>query len=273
MAAESRPRHWDAYAARWQLIGPPLRPAATDIEYLADSVRRFSPAPKTALLLGVTPEIAEMSWHSGCRLVAVDKSEGMVRAVWPGDTAHRRAVIADWLALDLPEAPFDVVVGDGVFTLLGFPHDYARLAQALGALVRPGGLLSLRLFCRVEPSEPLERVMSDAFAGNIGNFNVFKWRLAMALQGNATRGVRLADVYRTFVERTGGARVLASRTGWPEAVIGSIEGYRDVDERYSYSTEREVEDCLALDFELMETWRPSYELGDRCPHLTFRRRG
>lgn len=273
MAAESRRRHWDAYATRWQLIGPPLRPAATDIEYLADSVRRFSPEPKTALLLGVTPEIAEMAWATGCQLVAADKSEGMVRAVWPGDTARRRAIVADWHSLDVPEAPFDVVVGDGVFTLLEFPDGYARLAGALGALVRPGGLLSLRLFCRVEPSEPLARVMSDAFAGKVGNFNVFKWRLAMAMQGNSTRGVRLADVYRTFVEQTGGVAALASRTGWPAAIIGSIEGYRDVDERYSYSTEREVEACLAHDFEHVETWRPSYELGDRCPHLSFRRRG
>jgi SAM-dependent methyltransferase len=273
MAAESRPRHWDAYAARWQLIGPPLRPAATDIEYLRTSVARFSPAPKAALLLGVTPEIAEMAWPPGCQLVAADRSEGMVRAVWPGDTARRRAVVEDWFALEVPEAPFDVVVGDGVFTLLEFPTGYVRLARALGGLVRPGGLLSLRLFCRVAPSEALELVLGDAFAGRVGNFNVFKWRLAMALQGDTTRGVRLADVYRAFVARTGGAPALASRTGWPEAIIGSIEAYRDVDERYSYSTEREVEGCLAQDFELVETWYPSYELGERCPHLSFRRRG
>mgnify|MGYP001552746026 CR=1 FL=1 len=272
MAAESRTRHWDAYAARWQLIGPPLRPAKVDIEYLSASVSRLRPQAKTALLLGVTPEIAEMAWAPGCQLVAVDKSEGMVRAVWPGDTARRRAVVADWFGLDVPEAPFDVVVGDGVFTLLEFPQGYARLGQALAALVKPGGLLSLRLFCRTEPGETLERVISDVSARAIGNFNVFKWRLAMALQGDVTRGVRLADVYRTFVERTGGVAKLASCTGWPEAIIGSIEGYRDIDDRYSYSTEREVEGCLAQDFELLETWRPGYELGERCPHLNFRRR-
>lgn len=273
MAAESRPRHWDAYAARWQLIGPPLRPASVDIEYLAGLISRCCPRPETALLLGVTPEIAEMAWSPSCQLVAVDKSEGMVRGVWPGDTTSRRAIVADWLTLDLPEAPFDVVVGDGVFTLFGYPDGYAHMARALAALVKPGGLLALRLFCRAEPSEALEQVLDAAFTGAIGNFNVFKWRLAMALQGDATRGVCLADVYRSFVERTGGVDALASRTGWPAAVIGSIEGYRDVDERYSYSTESEVSACLAQDFELLETWRPSYELGDRCPHLGFRRRG
>jgi hypothetical protein len=59
--------------------------------------------------------------------------------------------------------------------------------------------------------------------------------------------------------------------GWPEPIVGTIEGYRGIDERYSFSSEREVADSLAAGFELIETWRPSYELGERCPHLTFRR--
>jgi hypothetical protein len=271
LAAESRPPHWDAYAARWQLIGPPLRPCPTDIEYLAGSVARLCAHPKSVLLLGVTPEIAEMAWGAGCQLVAVDKSEGMVRGVWPGDTPNRRALVADWFSLAVPEAPFDVVVGDGVFSLLAFPEGYAQFAGALGALVKPGGLLSLRLFCRPEASESVDQVIAATAAGAIGNFNIFKWRLAMALQGEATRGVRLADIYRTFVERTGGVAALASRTGWPAAIIGSIEGYRDIEDRYSYSSEREVADCLADGFDLVETWRPGYELGERCPHLSFRR--
>jgi hypothetical protein len=68
--------------------------------------------------LGVTPEIAEIAWEPAHRLVAVDKSEGMVNAVWPGDTPTRRGVVGDWLALDLPDAPFDLAVGDGVFSVV-----------------------------------------------------------------------------------------------------------------------------------------------------------
>jgi SAM-dependent methyltransferase len=271
--------HWDAHATRWRLIGAPLRPATPDLEYLRESVARLgastAPAtasPRTALLLGVTPEIAELSWQPPHRLVAVDKSEGMVRAVWPGDTLTRRGIVGDWLALELPEAPFDLVVGDGVFSLFEFPQGYARLASALGDLVKPGGLLSLRLFCRPEPSESVEQVLAALFAGAIGNFHVFKWRLAMALQGDCTRGVRLDDIWSTFRERAGSAAEVATRVGWPEPIIGTIEGYRGIDERYSFSSEREVTDGLAVaGFELIETWRPSYELGERCPHLTFRR--
>lgn len=226
----------------------------------------------SALLLGVTPEIAEMTWPLPCRLVAVDKSEGMVNAVWPGDTPLRRALVGDWLALELPEAPFDLAVGDGVFSLLDFPDGYQRMAAALAGLVKPRGLLSLRLFCRPEPCEALPQVFGDLFGGAIGNFHVFKWRLAMALQGDATRGVRLADIWSTFRERARGVAEVAERCGWAEPVVATIEGYRDVADRYTFSTEREVVDSLAGGFELIETWRPSYELGERCPHLTFRRR-
>lgn len=271
--------HWNAHAARWQLIGPPLRPAAPDLDYLRASVARLGAPPsayesatRTALLLGVTPEIAELAWDPPHQLVAVDKSEGMVKAVWPGDTPTRRGMVGDWLALDLPEAPFDLVVGDGVFSLFEFPQGYARLASALSDVVKPGGLLSLRLFCRPEPSESVEEVFEALFAGTVGNFHVLKWRLAMALQGDSTRGVRLDDIWRTFRERAGSAGELAKRLGWPAPIVGTIEGYRGVDDRYSFSTEREVAESVVGAFELLETWRPRYELGARCPHLTFRRR-
>lgn len=282
MAQDSRAAagsaHWNAHAARWQLIGAPLRPATEDIEYLRASVARLSsasvvaPTTRSALLLGVTPELAELAWQPPHRLVAVDKSEGMVNAVWPGDTATRRAIVGDWLALDLPEAPFDLVLGDGIFSLFDFPTGYARLATALAQVVKPGGLLSVRLFCRPDPSESPAKVFQALFGGTIGNFHVFKWRLAMALQGDATRGVRLADIWSAFCEHGGSVANVAARSGWPVPVVGTIEGYRDVEERYSFSTAREVVDGLASAFELVESWQPTYELGERCPHLSFRRR-
>jgi hypothetical protein len=273
MAADSE--HWNAHAQRWSLIGEPLRPGPSDLAAIARSVERHfaGKPPETALLLGVTPEIAQMSWPERMQLLAVDQSEGMVRAVWPGDTARRRAIVGDWLALTgQTVAPFDLVLGDGVFSLFEYEAGYARLASSLAQLTRRGGLLNLRLFCRPEPQESLAQVFADVARGGIGNFHVFKWRLAMAVQGNATRGARLGDIWQAFRDGAGSVASLAAQTGWPESIIGTIDGYRDVNDRYSYSTEREVVDLLAPDFELVETWRPSYELGERCPHLSFRRR-
>jgi hypothetical protein len=272
--------HWNAYSARWKLVGQPLRPGPADIAYLRASVARlWSPRAaveaaerEPALLLGVTPEIASIDWLPPVELLAVDKSVGMVRAVWPGDTSTRRAEVGDWLELQAPGAGFALVVGDGVFSIFDYPTGYARLGRALAGLTRPGGLLSMRLFCRPEPCEHPNDVFSALDSGSIGNFHIFKWRLAMALQGDATRGVRLADVWDSFRARVPDIAELARRHGWSEPEARTIESYRDVTDRYSFSTQPEVVTALASNFEHVETWTPDYELGERCPHLTFRRR-
>jgi hypothetical protein len=58
--------HWNAHARRWANLGHPLRPGPQDIaRYEAAVAELFSSAPLKALLLGVTPEVACMSWPSG----------------------------------------------------------------------------------------------------------------------------------------------------------------------------------------------------------------
>lgn len=276
MTAEAPERsHWNAYATRFSQVGRPLRPGAMDTQHLQASVRRFArrrSGTEPALLLGVTPEIAALEWDPPFDLLAVDKSEGMVKAVWPGDGERRRALVGDWLELGPPGEGFALAMGDGVLSLFDYPRGYARLARALGRLLRPGGLLWLRLFCRPEIGESVSDVVDALWARHIGNFHVFKWRLAMALQGDSTAGVRLADIWDRFETELGGVRSVAQRTGFPEPEVATIESYRGVQDCYSFSSEAEVSDTLDEDFELLETWRPSYELGERCPHLTFRRR-
>jgi hypothetical protein len=269
------PSHWNAYAARFRLVGRPLRPGPEDIALLKDSVHRLARFPSSgaaALLLGVTSELAEIEWDTPLELLAVDKAEGMVRAVWPGDNARRRAIVGDWLELTPPPGGFELALGDGVLSIFDYPAGYLRLGEALGQLVRPGGLLWLRLFCRPEPGETVSEVLAALEAGSIGNFHVFKWRLAMALQGDATQGVRLADIWSCFERETGGVQAVAEKSGYPHEEVATIEAYRGVGDRYSFSTAAEVEQALSRDFELLETRRPSYELGSRCPHLIFRRR-
>jgi SAM-dependent methyltransferase len=274
MTEPSQRSHWNAHATRWQRIGAPLRPGASDVEHVRASVRRFLPPPEgtgRALLLGVTPELAEIDWYPPLSLLAVDKSEGMAAGVWPGDTATRRVQVGDWLAIDGSSGAFDVALGDGVFTLMDYRAGYDALAAKLGELLRPGGVLCLRLFCRPKKKEEVAAVFEALEAGRIGNFHVFKWRLAMALQDDATHAVRLADIWDVFRARVPSMAELAARTGFPEAEVATIEGYRDVQDRYSYSSVEEVTSVLVPAFELLDTFYPSYELGERCPHLTLRR--
>jgi SAM-dependent methyltransferase len=273
-----QPSHWNEYARRWQLIGPPLRPGRVDVEHVSRSVschRTLREAscrdPEPALLLGVTPELASISWQPPFELLAVDKSEGMLAAVWPGDSQSRRAKLGDWLELSLPPASVGLVMGDGVFSLLQYPDDYRRLAENVALVLRAGGLFALRAFTRVEPAESIADVFGKLYAGGIGSFHAFKWRLAMALQGDATRGVDLASIWECFRAHVASNSELAQQTGFPEQEIESIDSYRGVAERYSYSTASELVSLLAPKLDLLEQWLPTYELGERCPHLLFRR--
>lgn len=267
--------HWAEHARRWQHVGALLRPCEAEIAHVAGSlVRHFSPRESArALLCGVTPELARLRLPMDMPLYAVDQSAPMISAVWPGDGPLRRALQGDWLALDLEDRSVDIALGDGCLTLLDFPNGHRRLSASLGRVLVPGGLFSIRSFCRPEPAESLEAVLDALFAKRIGNFHAFKWRLAMALHGDdATRGVHLADVWRTFRERCGGAAEIAQRCGYPIDEVLTIDNYREASASYSFATVAEVVSQFEAEFELIERWHGSYELSERCPLLLFRRR-
>ncbi len=230
-------------------------------------------AEARALLCGVTPELAALSLPMDMPLVAVDQSAPMIAAVWPGDGPGRHAVQGDWLALDLPDGSVDIALGDGCFTLLDHPQGHRRFAESLARVLVPGGLFSVRLFCRPQHAEPLDAVFGALVAGQIGNFHAFKWRLAMALHGDdSARGVSVAEVWRVFYERCGSPAELAQRVGYPVEQVRTIDNYEGASARYSFARASEVTALLAPEFELLDEWRDDYELGERCPSLLFRRR-
>src|SRR6185369_4430429 len=109
--------YWDGFARSLAMLGPPLRPSAEDIEFMQAAIAATAAAqgaePVQALMLGVTPEVAEMRWPEKSFLMAVDRSFPMTRDVWPGDVPGRRtAVCANWLAMPRPESSCHVIIGD-----------------------------------------------------------------------------------------------------------------------------------------------------------------
>jgi SAM-dependent methyltransferase len=197
----------------------------------------------------------------------------MIASVWPGNSPLRQAVCADWLRLPFDAETFDFAVGDGCLTTLAYADGYAQLAASVARCLKPGGIFLIRLFCRPAVAEPLESVFADLRNGRIGNFHVFKWRLAMALQGDdAQRGVRLADIWETYHAHVADAALLAQQTGWPLAEIMTIDAYRGAASSYSYPTADEAMDKLAPYFSHVDLWTGGYELAERCPTLILRRR-
>ena len=124
-----------------------------------------------------------MSWPDNTRLFAADNSARMIRAVWAlQEQQNRLAFCSDWCTLTLPDHSAGIVIGDGGFTLLSYPGGYQDLAREIRRVLQDDGLLIVRFFVSTDDSAGPEQVHEQLLAGAIGNFHIFKFRLAIALQ-------------------------------------------------------------------------------------------
>src|SRR5262249_49506529 len=191
------------------------------METVVHALKAANPGrPLRALLCGVTQEIARMNWPEPTELLAVDRSESMVHVVWPGDVpGRRRAMVGDWMNLSVEPQSQDVVIGDGCFALFDHPRGQRAFAEARQRILQPYGLFIMRFFIQAQGRESSAEVFQALDAGAIGNFHIFKWRLAMSLQEDSHRGVKLADVWDVWNTSGIDPAQLAARTGWPEETI------------------------------------------------------
>jgi hypothetical protein len=267
--------HWNSWARQWGLLGPPFVPSPADLDFVLRSIKqcsdRLNGEGLAALILGVTPEIAKLPWPAGTNLTALDESPEMIRYVWPGSTAQsERVLCGDWLDPPLSPRSFDLVIGDGVLSMLPFPAAYRRLAATMASLARAGATWNLRLFVRPDPPEPPAAVIDDLLANRIGNFHAFRLRLVMAMHGDDdSNGVRVADVWR-YWEAAGIDTTRLLERGWPIDVIRVIDAYRESRSVYSFPPLEAAVAAISEFAELTQITRPTYELGERCPSVSFR---
>lgn len=268
--------YWDKFGSDWSLIGPPLRPCSEDNEIMERLIARWDqvariPAPQ-AVLLGVTQEIVSMKWPEKTHLLAFDREPGMIRSLWPQHRlSNAAALCANWLSLPLVDGSADIVVGDGSLSLLAFPGEYRELARELARVLAPGGLVVLRLYVVPDVPDSMDEVFRELWAGMIGNFNTFKWRLAMAMLDPADYGVTVSDMWEVWQTRIDCAEGLSDALGWPLPVIRMIERYRGCTAtRYSFPPLASVREAFEPFFTLDEVVFPSYQDGRRYPTVCFR---
>lgn len=266
--------HWQQHARQWSLVKPPLRPCEADISifrnWLSQSIHE--PSSAEAVVLGVTPELCALGKTLRMKVVAVDNSPDMIRALWPDNVSPgSRAICGDWRDMPLPDRGTDVLMADGSFCLLSYPEDYDSVFAEAKRLLRPGGVFMVRCFTQLDLPESTEDVFTELRAGLIGNFHVLKWRLLMALQVNSATGIPVGRAWETLHHGYDDLAALARNFGWPIAEVRTIEAYRGVPTRYSFPTRAEfLSTARAAGFGATATIVPGYELGERCPSLLLR---
>jgi hypothetical protein len=168
----------------------------------------------------------------------------------------------------------DLALIDGGLPAITFPEAHRELAAQLHRVLKPDGMFVARIFARPETTETVDDVFAALHDRLIGNFHLFKWRLAMALQGeHASKGVRVDDVWRSYDQHIGRHARLAKRTGWPIDEITTIDAYRGSQAIYHFPSVVEMMiGVLGSAFDCIEEKRATYELAERCPTLVLKRK-
>ncbi len=265
---------WDEQAKKWALLGSPLRPCEQDIAISSAWIKEFARTnlqPLSVLLLGVTPEIANITWPIGTKLFAVDNNLSMIKSILPPQTPTLKpmAIAGDWLNLPFPLASMDIVIGDGCYSTLLYEH-YAKMTQEIWRVLKPSGSLIMRYFMRPNCAETLDSIKADFQAGNISNFHILKWRLAMALHGTLEEGVCLNNIWQTWAQNfKPNNEMLFEKLQWSKNLIETIDNYKNNSIHYTFPTLAEIRKTLASFFIEGNLVHPSYALGERCPLMQF----
>ncbi|WP_457935560.1 class I SAM-dependent methyltransferase [Mesorhizobium sp. 10J20-29] len=259
-------KHWDAYDRRWQQLGAPLRPPPDVVRAVE---RVLEPAGKTVLLLGVTPELSDLSRS----MIAVDSSASMIAKIWPGNDGSRRAMLGDWLALPVEAGSMDCVVGDGCLSAVDSRDARLGLLREIARVLAPDGAASVRLFAAPEQRETLDTVRRDTQAGAVANFHVLKWRAAMAcVSEDADCRIAVQSILDTIHGLFPDRDALASLTGWSRDTIGTIDLYAGSPAVYTFATADILAEEASRYFEDVSLVASGdYPLAERCPLLVMRR--
>jgi hypothetical protein len=258
---------WSEFHRRWHRLKPPLRP---NEEVRAAIQAAISGHDQRVLMLGLTPELREIGQES----VAIDWSAQMLAAVWPGNTATRRAVRGNWLHLPCTQGAFTAVIGDGSLNCLEYPSDYVRVFEQLARALLQGARVAIRMFLTPEPCDTLAELRDATMAGKVGVIDALKWRLANTLcaeRGDSNLGVQaILDAFnRAFPDR----QALSRATGWSSEHIGVIDAYDALPDVFSFPTATQVLGSVPQNFANARfAVSGTYELAERCPLLVMERR-
>ena len=130
----------------------------------------------------------------------------------------------------------------------------------------------IRFFISTGEENTPGQVHEHMLAGEIGNFHIFKFRLAIALQSSAREGVSVGDVWENWNQQGYVIDELAAHLGWQPETIRTIDAYRGMTARYTYPSLTEALSVFSPWFEQVAVYRHDYEFGENCPTVVMRPR-
>ena len=266
--------YWEARAASWK-VASPLSPTEDDVRFYGGRARLAAQGrAQQALLLGVTPSIVLMEWTPGTRLVALDWASKMIARLWPAERVPHGffALRGDWREIPLSSSCVDFAVGDGCYSTFADLDGAAAMNREVHRVLRPGGEFCLRCFRRPDKPAGIPALFEALLAGRNRNLDMFRWLLAMAVQGDSPAGVSVNSVWRAWHDYVADPEIHRERLGWAPEGIANMERWRELDTRYVFPTLAEIEALVAPHFELVACDVPAYEWGEYFPRLAMRRR-
>jgi hypothetical protein len=143
------------------------------------------------------------------------------------------------------------------------------MASGLRDLIADGGRVILRCYLQREQPETPEEVFRDVNKPALPSFHHFKFRLLMAMQADATCGVRVNEVYGAWRAHLNNGSSVHLRPGWEVRDVETIEFYRDADTIHTFPTLDQFRMVLGEYFDEIAIYTPRYPLGERCPTLVL----
>jgi len=266
--------HWNSQATKWASIGPPLRPSSEDISVFNDMLNKCSEKSSLtkSLLLGVTSEIATIDYFDKNHLIAIDRNISMINQLSAIESNNAKLMIqGDWLTMPFENGSLNIVIGDGCFTQLHYPNDYKNVLKNISRLLKKNGFVIFRFFTK-NNLESEEHIINEIKTNKIKNFHIFKFRLAMALQLDVEKGVKLSDIWNTWESLKINTNILAASLNCDIETIQSIDSYKNSKARYSFPSEIELTEVLCENFTLIEHYQPEYPFGDQCPIMLLQKK-
>lgn len=154
--------------------------------------------------------------------------------------------------------------------MLSYPDGYQDLAREIRRVLQDDGLLIVRFFVRTDDTASPEQVHEQLLTGTIGNFHIFKFRLAIALQKTTTEGICVGDVWDNWNAQGYDIDRLAEKLNWQPETIRTIDACRGMNARYTYPTLDELESALSPWFDRVARYNHDYEFGENCPTFVMR---